>query len=359
MIVRRLRGATREALLRLLEKLSRHERGRSALARVVRGLVQEEPVIAPEDLGPGAAPYPDLGTADRSGGVSAREDIIFITGRFRSGTTFLWNIFRSIPGITAYYEPFNERRWFDPAARGTRVDATHRNVGEYWKEYEGLEELGEHYRLEWIDTNLYMDARFHDPGMRKYIQRLVESAPGRPVLQFNRVDFRLPWLKSRFPGAKLVHIYRHPRDQWCSALMGRKCPLEDMPFRAFEPHDGFYLTAWVTDLKHHFPFLDESEIAHPYQAFYCLWRLSHIFGRRYADESIRFEDLAERPVEVAGRLLEGLGIREYDPRKIQEIHAKPDLGKWRSYACEEWFRRHEARCETVLLEHFGRAQPLL
>ena len=38
---------------------------------------------------------------------------IIITGRFRSGSTLLWNIFRDLPECTAYYEPFNERRWFD------------------------------------------------------------------------------------------------------------------------------------------------------------------------------------------------------------------------------------------------------
>jgi hypothetical protein len=358
MFVRKLRGACRETFLRFLEAVSRNDRGRSILARVVRGCVQGEPLILAEDLGPGAVPYSGLGEADGES-LHSRNDIIFITGRFRSGTTFLWNVFRSVPGVTAYYEPLNERRWFDPASRGARVDSTHKHVEEYWKEYEGLEELGKHYRLEWIDTNLYMDERFHDPGMRKYIECLVERAPGRPVLQFNRVDFRLPWLRAHFPGAKLVHIYRHPRDQWCSALMGCDCPRDDMPFADFERHDGFYLTSWVRDLKVHLPFLEEGEIAHPYQAFYFIWRLSYLFGRRHADHSIRFEDLVEDPVVVAGRLLAALGIEGYDPRRIREIHAKPELGKWRAYAGDDWFRRHESRCETVLLEHFGRAQPTL
>ena len=355
MLVRKVRSASREAFFRLFERFSRHEKGRSILARISRGFCQEEPRLGDEDLGD--PPYADLGTADPRGGVRARQDIIFITGRFRSGTTFLWNIFRSIPGMTAYYEPFNERRWFDPAARGARVDATHKNVAEYWKEYEGLEDIGNYYRLEWTDTNLYMDARFPDVGMRKYIERMVEHAAGRPVLQFNRVDFRLPWLKSQFPGAKIVHLYRHPRDQWCSALMGRACPRDDMTFSSFEPYDGFYLTSWVRDLKYPFPFLDETEIAHPYQAFYLIWRLSHAFGRRYADASIRFEELVEDPVAIAGRLLDALGIRDHDPRKIREIHAKPDLGKWRAYADDDWFRKHESRCETVLKEHFGLASP--
>src|SRR5205807_1818767 len=103
------------------------------------------------------SPYPEL-----AGGGTAREsrqfsDAVFITGRFRSGSTLLWNLFRNAPNVTAYYEPLNERRWFDPRARGDRVDRTHRFVAEYWREYDGLEELGDYYREDWIGRNLYMD----------------------------------------------------------------------------------------------------------------------------------------------------------------------------------------------------------
>src|SRR5688572_10206678 len=221
-----IRGACRDALFSFLETLSRHDRWRALRSRETRGYTQQPPDISAADLCSKGRPYADLGEPDQTGGTAGRRDIVFITGRFRSGTTFLWNVFRTIPGITAYYEPFNERRWFDPATRGTRVDGSHRNVADYWKEYEGLEELAQYYRIEWTDTNLYMDEHMPDPGMRKYMERMIELAPSRPVLQFNRVDFRLPWLRRQFPEARLIHIFRHPRDQWCSTLMGDKCPRE-------------------------------------------------------------------------------------------------------------------------------------
>jgi hypothetical protein len=346
-----IRGVCRDALFRFLETLSRHDRWRLLRSRETRGFTQQPPDVTAADLCFKGRPYAGLGEPDQNGGTTGRRDIVFITGRFRSGTTFLWNVFRSVPGITAYYEPFNERRWFDPATRGTRVDGSHKNVADYWAEYEGLEELSQYYRNEWIDTNLYMDEEMPDPGMRKYIERMVELAPGRPVLQFNRVDFRLPWLRRQFPGARLIHIFRHPRDQWCSTLMGDDCPKENMPFAAFEPWDRFYLSMWMRDLEYHFPFLAQGEIAHPYQAFYLIWRLSYIFGRKYSHDSICFEDLVANPVPVLSQLLESLGIRDYDPEKIRQIHAGPELGKWKSYAGDDWFRRHEAHCETVL-RHF-------
>jgi len=63
---------------------------------------------------------------------------VFITARFRSGSTLLCNLFRQVDACTAYYEPFNERRWFDPSVRGNRVDPTHRDVEDYWREYDAL-----------------------------------------------------------------------------------------------------------------------------------------------------------------------------------------------------------------------------
>jgi hypothetical protein len=56
--------------------------------------------------------YPDLGAAEPDDSLMAR-NAVFVTARFRTGSTLLWNIFRHVPGVTAYYEPLNERRWFD------------------------------------------------------------------------------------------------------------------------------------------------------------------------------------------------------------------------------------------------------
>jgi hypothetical protein len=262
-------------------------------------------------------------------------------------------LLRNIDGITAYYEPFNERRWFDTLGRGSKIDPTHRHVTDYWYEYEGLHILSEYYREEWTQKNLFMDATFPAPEMKRYVELLIDRAAGRPVLQFNRIDLRLPWFRHHFPGAKIVHLYRHPRDQWCSFLQDPTCFPKYGSMDQFLPHDKFYLCMWARDLKYHFPFLDEKYISHPYQMFYYLWRLSYIFGIMYAHYSISFEDLVTNSEEQLRKLLHFLEIDHYDHEKLQALIDKPAIGKWQVYADDDWFRTQEALCESILDEFFS------
>lgn len=265
----------------------------------------------------------------------------------------LWNLFRSQLGCTAYYEPLNERRWFDPAVRGSQTDPTHKHVEDYWREYDGLECLCSEYRESWIDRNLYMDSDFWEPGLKRYIQTLINRAPQRPVLQFNRVDFRLAWLRSNFPEARIVHLYRHPRDQWCSTLMAISCYSKDDPIESFRSNDKFYLLNWCRDLKYTFPFLDPDTPTHPYRLFYFVWRLSYLFGVEYSDISLSYESIVEGGANIVRRLFTSLDLPVCDLRRLAGLIEQTPRRKWTAYADDKWFRSHESACESVLGEFFN------
>jgi Sulfotransferase family len=349
--VQLVRRWLRDGLFWVFRRVLASDDGRAMVTASVRGLLHSRAAAFDWSECP-APPYPDLG-APRPGGTSQRSDVILITARFRSGSTLLWNLFRNVPGCTAYYEPLNERRWFDPAVRGHRTDATHRNVSDYWKEYEGLHELGACYREEWIRRDLFMDEDAVDPDLKRYVEVLIERAPARPVLQFNRIDFRLGWFRRNFPNARIVHLYRHPRDQWCSTLMDVKCFPPDGRVADFAPHDKFYLLSWANDLQYHFPFLRPGAADHPYQLFYYIWKLSYLFGRRYADHSLAFEHLLADPAGQLEELLTALGVRGGDLEDLEKLFSAPALGKWKEYADDDWFRGHETVCETTLADFFG------
>jgi hypothetical protein len=277
---------------------------------------------------------------------------ILITGRFRAGTTLLWNVFRQVPGVTAYYEPFNERRWFDPSHRGSTTDPSHRGVEEYWAEYCDLETLAPLFRTRWHDRNLFMNTDAHDDAMKSYVRALIERAPARAVLQFNRIDFRLPWFRRTFPEAMIVHIVRNPRDQWCSTLVDPACFKSDDPSDRFESHDGFYLRLWIERLRFLVPALTECYEAHPYRAYYLLWRLSQIFGLAYADVTLGFERLVEDPNATIAALFAAVGLGSAPVDVAAAVVGPRPPGHWSDYATDDWFAGHEHVAEEHLEELF-------
>ncbi len=280
---------------------------------------------------------------------------MFITGRFRSGTTLIWNLFRHVEGCTAFYEPLNERRWFDVTARGERVDPTHRQVSEYWREYEGLEVLGQFYKERWHNEGLYMDAQAWEPELRTFIETIIARAPALPVLQFNRADLRLAWLRHHFPQARILHVFRHPRDQWVSTLASPDECLPDATREEFEKANPCYLLDWCEDLKHVFPFLDPATASHPYHLSYLIWKLSCLFGFHYADYSFSFEELIREPDETLRKLFAGTGLCDWNAAALRSLITPPVLGRWRNYADDAWFRGHEDAAETILDDFFGSA----
>ena len=337
--------------------------GKSALAGSLGDLLSWRPSDVNTDVF-SESPYNEVGRRSASQPTCERDDIIIVSARFRSGSTLLWNLFRNIPGFVSYYEPFNERRWFDPNARGERVYSTHRKVADYWAEYDGMADLGDVFDEAWNEQELYMSEGAWNPRMKSYMEQLVERADGRPVLQFNRLDFRLPWARRTFPNAKLVHLYRHPRDQWTSNLQKIERFAPDGKMSNFAEVDGFYLLNWARDLKYHFPFLEEKTIEHPYQLHYFLWKLSYVYGRSWSDVSVGFEELTTNPERALFHLFDTCSIDESHIESLLPLIEPPPFGKWKKYAADAWFKRHEEHCEDVLASFFAtqksesRAEPI-
>jgi len=293
-------------------------------------------------------PYFDIKSCDEP--ISHRDDIVFISSRFRSGSTVLWNAFRQLDNCTAFYEPFNERKWFNKSDRGALVDGTHVGVNDYWTEFDKLDCLNDLYNEDWIREGLLMTDSSWDPKMKLFIEKIISHAQGSPVLQFNRIDFRLPWIKKNFPNAKILHLYRHPRDQWFSFLTDKNLMNKDDVEQSYE--DSFYLDVWCKDLTKYFPFLAASETPHPYARFYLLWKLSYLYGKVYSNHSICYEDLCANPQSELKSIFNELGWDNVDTTQSANVIEPPKLDKWKSYADDAWFSQHEIICESVLNEFF-------
>ncbi len=344
----------RHIFFNLLRNVSQTSDAKNIAADTLDGLLQSSARSVLQVGYHQPLPYSDLGESCSQISTAQRSDIVFITGRFRSGSTLLWNVFRQMENCTAYYEPFNERRWFDPSARGNRMDATHRGVSDYWKEYDGLEELAQYFSDDWPAKGLLMDAQSWNPAMKRFIEIMVERSRGRPILQFNRIDFRLPWIRHYFPHAKIIHLFRHPRDEWFSCLFHERCQNKDCSLQEFFECEGFYLQAWSQDLQYHFPFLAPTRIRHPYHLFYFIWRLSYLYGMQFSHHSIAYEHLIESPRQALTDMFHVLDI-QYDGLDLLASLIDPrQTGRWKQYADEAWFREQEAMCELTIEEFIGK-----
>ncbi len=300
-----------------------------------------------------AAEYPELGIGDQA--VLAGDPApVFITARFRTGSTLLWNIFRHLPELTTYYEPLHPWLALPSAQRPTVPDPTHYDVEEYWSEYDRIPNLQQMFTEPWDREDLYLDALDWKPALAAYIRLLISSAGGRAVLQFNRVDFRLDWLRHVFPEAQLVHLFRHPRDQWLST-MRRSAPFgRDDPLERFAEHDAYFLGDWVRDLSSHFPMLDWQLVSHPYEMFYLVWKLSYIWGKAYSGFSLSYEQLLAAPHAALRDLF---GFLDLDPQFVPRAAAlvRPSgNSRWQTYADGAWFAARERAAEKLLDKMLGR-----
>ena len=182
-----------------------------------------------------------------------------------------------------------------------------------------------------------------------YIAGLIAAAPCRAVLQFNRVDFRVGWLRHYFPSAVLIHLYRHPREQWCSTFLDGSSFPPTGTVAEFEPHDHFYLLSWARDLAYQFPFLDPRIARHPYELFYLIWKLSWAFGTQYSDASFCYETLCEHPQRELRRLMGVARVTSCDLGALQALIGSVSPRRWPEYASPDWFEEQEARAEEILV----------
>jgi hypothetical protein len=264
---------------------------------------------------------------------------LFVVGRFRSGSTALWNILRHIPDVTTYYEPCHDSL-LEHLRAHTLADPSHVGVSEYWKEYVPImERLPEYYRRNFATQRLCLSGDADHPELERYLRFLVSSAPQGNIaaLKLNRMDLRLPWLRRRFPETPIIYIYRNPRDQWVSMVRNQL------------DHD-------VDDPWLNIPVLGSDRITTSYERHYLIWRVCLELGQLHADCVLSFDDdLQEHPETGLGKLLDLIGVDQGLADELRPLLVDRKGGAWRKYHDDAWFSDIETRCDSYL-HQVGMAQ---
>jgi hypothetical protein len=211
--------------------------------------------------------------------------LIFISGRFRSGTSMLWNIFDRLPQYRAWYEPLHPNLLSHINYVKPKED--HLAIDDYWRSYAQLHDLADYHRSDFGQHRLFLEKHETWPELEDYINCLIRHADNKTtVLQFNRADLRLSWLKNSFPNATIIHIERQPFPLWVSS---RK-HLQSEDDKNNESHaDAYDLMQWSADLSSLFPMLVKSNNRSSYYRHYFIWKLAQCCAHAHADMHLSLE----------------------------------------------------------------------
>jgi glycosyltransferase involved in cell wall biosynthesis len=291
--------------------------------------------------------------------LDASRDPIFVHSLFRSGSTYVFNVFRRAhdsegPLYTAFQEPIHElvyeaanrpERLLIDTGRGTKqrllrhpeLDAP------YWQE---LYEIHDAWRRIFAEEIVYSDyfGGYAPEKTAGYLAAIIAGAPRRPFIQECRTSLRIERLKSALGGLH-IHLWRNPWDQWWSfksdeyfdtalqlILNAPQCP---PAIARLKRAITFPAVAGATP-RGQFDFYARRRptAEASYLTFFMLWTLALEHGRRAADIDINVDLLStsaeyRRSVEAK---LAGAGIKNLDfsdARAPQAFYGEADVAFFR------------------------------
>jgi hypothetical protein len=177
---------------------------------------------------------------------------IFIHSMFRTGSTWLFDIFRRAGGGASYFcyqEPFHESLLAlndNPAALlGDPVLTNHLlrhpslDKPYFWEFHEISESLRGLFRPSFTTSAFFSENDEHiAEDQALYIDALLNHAKARPVLQFCRSSGRMRAMRKQFNGLH-IHLWREPRSQWWSYKVTDYFDLVTQKI---------YASAWIPDV---------------------------------------------------------------------------------------------------------------
>ncbi|MEM1173013.1 MAG: tetratricopeptide repeat protein [Cyanobacteria bacterium P01_H01_bin.35] len=283
---------------------------------------------------------------------------IFITARYRTGSTYLHSLFSSICNIATFYEPLNEDiiRWLDSTDDASEKDKyvnSHTFKGNYFEEYKLLDRdiLQKEHTVNFAKYKVIMSSLESFPKLKRYIKFLLAShtdAKKSTVLQFNKIDFRLAWFKVNFPNAIIVNLRRNSRDIYVSYIgVYEKATSTKINPLTTDLGVLVYLNNYINFLGDMTSYKFTKDDFNNYEKIYLTNQLSNVWADKFADIIIDYESLVENPVDILGKIL--AHIPNFNLEFTEEIipPRKDRINIWHNYHSEDWFQKCEEKCDHI------------
>ena len=238
---------------------------------------------------------------------------IFIHSLFRSGSTYLFNVFRRSPlDYWVFQEPLHEMTAFseeEPLRLLVGFGDAETKLNRHPRLSSGyFQELFDAWPVwkESISEEMVYRGYFATTGAEVGIpfwQSLINAAKGRPVFQECRTSSRIKAIKSALGGAH-IYLWRNPWDQWWSYKINNyfntanqliihadhppapvRLMLQDLKLAKYPQQDVGGAFAFYYDR----PLTSEQS----YLVFYMLWCLALLEGLNNADLLLNIDHLSE------------------------------------------------------------------
>ncbi|MBD2045369.1 sulfotransferase [Coleofasciculus sp. FACHB-64] len=279
---------------------------------------------------------------------------IFITARYRTGSTYLYSLFASIQNTNSFLEPLHphlletearEDKWH----KQQRELLSHTISNNYFEEYKALDRsiLSLLHKKDFSTKNIIMTSEDIFNELKEYLLFLISSNIEQlNVFQFNRVDFRLGWLKANFPNALILNLRRNPRDIFASyCKVSQKANLPEGSGFDCLFGDRDQINAISRRLR---PQLAIQEL-NEYEKIYILNRLSNLWSDSLADMIIDYEELVAAPYKILEKItakIAGVTLKIEDKKIIKPKNNT--FGLWKEYNTDSWFKQSELKCERLI-----------
>lgn len=299
----------------------------------------------------------DMGPNSGSAYFSPKK-YIFLTSRYRTGSTYLYSLFSSVKNISTYLEPlhpnileiFEQDQEFH---NNIRACQSHTLETRYFSEYQNLiadEGFCERYTPLFASENLIMTSDSDNKRLKEYLLYIIGACSDKlNVLQFNRIDFRLAWIRENFSDSLIVNLRRNPRDIFMSHIkVYEKLQKESLSANA-SVGGLFYLDDYIGILKNDLLTDIDIDDLNDYEKVYILNNLSNLWSDHFSDVIIEYESLIQNPLFYLNKVLNLVIDFGLEVKKRNLIPSRRgNFNQWKSYESEEWFRASETKCDQIL-----------
>ena len=235
---------------------------------------------------------------------------VFVHSLWRSGSTYIFSKFRAVQNFYCYQEPLHEALLFavnEPEKLLVDGNFSFNFNHPKLQDPYFLESFEQHEHWKSIISKEMIYDQYFDqsisPELLGFYRALIDAAPRRVMVQECRTGARLGAIKDAVGGTH-IHLWRRPWGQWWSFLKDRYFPLvmililnaRNAPSVLQVLRQELNIPVFhSSDIQEEFVFFDEFQLSarDNYKAFFAIWCLSFLEGRRTADIEIEINKLSD------------------------------------------------------------------